>query len=192
MTKAIRFIQNYLVWAVPFVIVCMVWSSLRAQAAADPPLVHFLWEALSWNLIVWFATLLLFLVTMSIFPAVREGTLIRLANIRERDEREQLITGKAARAAFLSTLSLLVLLFFLSIFTVDVTQIPKEHAPAGKNRTLSIGVNFGFFDRAPVPPESPGEVLFNYGKFPVSKAGLILIVIFWQLVAFHVVAKRET
>ena len=144
------------------------------------------------NLIVWFSVLILFLVAMVFSPAIREGTLKRLANLRERDEREQFIVGKAARATYISTLGVMILLLFLSIFTVNVTRAPEDQAINGKRGTLTIGLNFQFFDTAKVETAPNGEVLFESNDLPLSKAALVLTLMLWQLAAFNLTARRES
>lgn len=191
-SKAIRVVQNYLVCAFPLVLACMVWSSLRADTPTPPIWLRAGWEILSWNLIVWFTVLILFLVALVTVPAVREKTLTRLANIRERDEREQYITGRAARASLVSTLSLLALLLFLSIFSVRVTHAPTSDGSTGAKRTLSIGMNVGFLDDAPAVAKAEKGAVFGYESLAISKTGILLMVLVWQLATFHVVARRES
>src|SRR5262245_19232233 len=108
MNKTMRILQNYLIYALPLVITCMIWSTFNQKSKSNFFLVRGLWEILSWNLMAWFAILIVFLALLVIFPAVRERTLKRLANLKERDEREQYITGKASRSAYIATLSLLI------------------------------------------------------------------------------------
>ena len=115
MNKIIRYIQNYLICALPFVIGCMVWETIQPDiqfGKSSSIIAKVLWELLSWNLMLWFAFLVLFLISLVAISSVREKTLRRLANLHERDEREQYITGKAARAAYISTLSFLILFLF--------------------------------------------------------------------------------
>ena len=80
MNKLIRFIQNYLIIALPFVIACMIWStvSLEEQFLAETPaLTKIVWGILSINLMCWFAVLVLFLTLSVIAPSIREKTLPR-------------------------------------------------------------------------------------------------------------------
>src|SRR5258708_7039786 len=93
MNKIIRFIQNYLVIGLFFVIFLMAssyLSYLQNNSASSASVVAKVFsEILSWNMIIWFATLIIFLIMLVTIPAVREKTLKRLANLKERDEREQ-------------------------------------------------------------------------------------------------------
>jgi hypothetical protein len=166
--KAIRFIQTYLVVSIPFVAAAMIWGTFQTQeqALASGALLNkVLWEVLSWNLMIWFAVLVLFLVVLVVQPSARENTLKRLANLKERDEREEWITGRASRAAYLASLSLLILALFFSVFSFDISR-----------SAVSIGLHFSFF-------EATGIAL--------SKAGLVLVLLVWQLLTFNLAARRE-
>lgn len=98
MSKTIRWIQTYLVLGFPFVVGLMVWITIQYEKGAfsDRQVVQlhgFFWNALSFNLMAWFLILALFLVLLVFSARARELTIKRLANIRERDEREEQITG---------------------------------------------------------------------------------------------------
>jgi hypothetical protein len=54
--------------------------------------------------------------------AAQETTLRRIANIRDRDEREEFLTGQAARVSYLSTLAAGIFLLFLSAFRFSATS----------------------------------------------------------------------
>ncbi len=195
MNKLIRIAQTYLLYALPFVILCMIWGSLSAEREIlgnSSFFIKALWEVLSWNLMIWFAILIFYLVTMVTFPEVREKTLRRLANMSERDEREQFITGQASRSAYLATLSLLIFMLFFSIFTLNLKKVPADQAIDGKEHTISIGLHLNLLDKNPAKSETTtGEVLFESMDLPLSKTALLLILILWQLAAFNISARKE-
>ncbi len=193
MNKVIAAIQNYLIFAFPLVLICMAWSSLDSTAGESSSFVlQALWEVLSWNLMLWFLVLIVFLSMLILIPHVREKTLKRLANIKDKDEREEFITGKAARASYISTLSLLILLLFFSIFNLNIHRVPESQAINGKTGSLSIGLNFDLFDskaKSLSPPNS--EVLFESKDIPLSKSALLLLVLVWQVSTFRIVSQKE-
>lgn len=194
MSKVIRFVQNYLVCAFPFVIACAVWSSFRGKGAVQGDasiLVTGLWELLSWNLMLWFATLLLFLVLLVIVPEARDRTLKRLANLKVRDEREEYITGKASRTAYISTLSVMILFLFLSIFSLNITRVSENEAIDGRTKNLSIGLQFDLTDNPKTNANENGQVLFESKDIPLSKTAILLVLLSWQLVAFNITARKE-
>lgn len=195
MTKGIRIIQSYLIYTFPFVLMCMIWGTVSPEKEIlneSSFLTKATWELLSWNLMLWFAVLILFLVLLVALPEVREKTLKRLANLNERDEREQYITGKASRAAYISTLSLLVFLLFFSIFSLNVHRVPQSEAINGKTGTVAIGLQFNLLDKPHFETShTTGQILFESKDIPLSKTGILLILILWQLAAFNLTARRE-
>lgn len=194
MIKVIRFIQNYLVFALPFVIGCAVWSSVRSEneiLGNASVATKVLWEVLSWNLMLWFATLISFLILLVVLPDARERTLKRLANLKERDEREEYITGKASRAAYISTLSLMIFLLFISIFSLNITRVPESEAIDGKTKKLSIGLQFNLTDSPRTQTNQTGQVLFESKDIPLSKTAILFVLLGWQLVAFNLTARKE-
>jgi uncharacterized protein (DUF58 family) len=196
MNKTLRLIQNYLVFSIPLIITCMGWATFlpNGHVAMDSALmVKVLWEVLSWNLMIWFVVLFVFLVALVVLPSSREKTLSRLANVKERDEREQYITGKASRVTYISTLSLLILFLFLSTVSLDITQVPKDQAPEGKNHTVSISAHFSFLEdsKPATVGDSNKKVLFESKSLSLSKPAIVLILLLWQLFSFNLSARRE-
>ena len=195
MTKIIRLTQTYLITAMPFVIACMVWGTVQSEQEIlnDAALItRALWEILSWNLILWFAILIVFLVLLVVSSQAREKTLKRLANLTERDEREQHITGKASRAAYISTLSLLLFFLFFSIFSINITRKPPEEAVNGKRGTLEIGLHFKLLEEPRLQTNpATGEILFESKDLPLSKSAILLTLILWQLLVFNFTARQE-
>lgn len=195
MSKAIRYLQNYLVYSLPLVLVCMAWGTVspEKEILKDASLsTKVLWELLSWNLLLWFGVLVAFLILLVALPEARDKTLSRLANLKERDEREQFITGKASRTAYVSTLSVLVLFLFFSIFSLNIHRVPESEAINGKTGTVAIGLQFNLLDKPRLEThETTGRVLFESKEIPLSKTAILLILILWQLAAFNITARRE-
>ena len=135
--------------------------------------------------------LIVFLVLLVAVPRAREKTLKRLANLKDRDEREHYITGKASRAAYLATLSLTILLLFFSIFSLEIYRKPEAEAFGGKRGTVSISLHLNLLDNSHDPLTHQGEVLFESRDFPLSKSAIILLLLGWQLLTFNLAARRE-
>lgn len=193
MTKFIKVIQTYLIFALPLVLICMAWSSLVPQGgiASDNIFSKAAWEVLSWNLMLWFATLIIFLILLVLVPEARERTLKRLAGLKERDEREQQITGLAARSAYVATMGLLICLLFFSIFSLNVYRVPEAEAIEGRRGNLSIGFHFQLLDKPRIETDARGQVLFESKDIPLSKTAILLIIIVWQLAAFRITARKQ-
>jgi hypothetical protein len=200
MNKIVRFLQNYLLIGAFFVAILLGWSLLLINSNIQG-FVKFIHEVLSWNFIIWFATLFIFLIMLVVFPVARENTLKRLANLKERDEREQYITGKAARASYIATLSLMIFLFFMSIFSLHIYHFSNANdvSENGKGHHWEIGFNVGFslFDKPEINNNpithntlSKSEI-FNSEKITPSKSAMILILLLWQLLIFNITTRKE-
>ncbi|MEO8402415.1 MAG: hypothetical protein ABI597_11600 [Gammaproteobacteria bacterium] len=193
MNRIIRLIQNYLIIGLPFVIICMVWSTLQPESGNlqnASYITQKIWAALGINIMLWFSTLIVYLFILVIAPKVREKTLRRLANLQERDEREQYITGKAARTAYISTMSLMIFFLFFSIFSLRVMETPKSATNKHK-MSVSIGLQFSLLDETPVETSPEGKTLFVSKDIPLSKSAIILILLSWQLLSFNLAARKE-
>lgn len=141
---------------------------------------------------LWFVILILFLILLISMPVAREKTLKRLANLKDRDEREQFITGKASRTAYISTLSLLVFFLFFSVFSLNIYRLPDSEAINGKSKRVTIGLQFKLLDEPNYETnQATGQVLFESKDIPLSKTAILLILIIWQLVSFNITARRE-
>jgi hypothetical protein len=176
----------------------MVWETIQPDiqfGTSSSVVVNTLWEVLSWNLMLWFVTLTVFLISLVTITSVREKTLSRLANLHERDEREQYITGKAARAAYISTLSFLILFLFLSMVSIRISSIPKDQVLSNGHHTqVDIGVHFSLLDKHPeefikqIPEE---KILFDSSEIKPSISTILLFLIGWQLLIFNLTARKE-
>lgn len=190
MNKTFRYVQSYLILGLPLVIALMVWNTIYTQEeifSHNSIIQKILFNALVVNIFAWFITLIAFLITLVACPSAREKTLMRLANLKERDEREEYITGKASRATYLSMISVMILFLFFSLFSVDLRKTPKE-ANGQHNLSISLGVHFTLLD-SPTINKTP-DVLFESRDIPLSKSAIILFFICWQLAVFNITARR--
>jgi hypothetical protein len=112
-----------------------------------------------------------------------------LTFFRERDERELLITARATRNSFLTTLALLILLLFLSVFQVAIFRVPQEQAENGKTGTITLGVNMSLTNDSPGTSSSILDY-FRYSGLPLSNSAVILFLILWQLSSFNYFLRK--
>lgn len=189
--------QNYLIYGFLPVVGMISWSFFRNNDISaqnivfDNIFIKILHEILSYNIMLWFATLILFLIGLIIFPAIREKTLRRLANLQERDEREEYITGKAARASYLATLSLTLFFLFLSMFSFSYAKLEKT-SPDKPGHSVSIG--FGYHIFADVVKDTQKEKgvspIFDSTNYTLSGSTLLLLLLCWQLIIFNLNARK--
>lgn len=108
----------------------------------------------------------------------RDQVVARLTLIRERYEREAILTGKATRTTFLTSLAILIFLFCLSCFQASIYRLPPEKAVGGKTGTISLGLGFNLLERS--EQDNRRETIekmniFSYTGLPVSSTTVILI-----------------
>jgi len=125
----------------------------------------------------------------------RDQVMGRLTFIRERDEREAILTGKATRTTFMTSLAILVFLFCLSCFQVSIYRLPPENAIDGKTGIISLGLGFNLLEHS--KQDRPRETvekkdIFSYTGLPVSSTTVILILIVWQIISYNYSMRRLT
>jgi hypothetical protein len=194
MNKLIRFMQSYLIIGLPFVMGIVIWQSIQPGIEGinnNHPLIKFMWQALGINIMVWFTVLVLFLLVLIVSSAVREKTLRRLANLQERDEREQYITGKASRASYIATLSMLLFFLFFSLFSVTVTKISPEQSISGHHYKTSLSVGYSLLNKDVNETKSDEQTIFDSKNISLSSSSILLILLCWQLLIFNYTARKE-
>lgn len=118
----------------------------------------------------------------------RNLVLARLTLIRERDEREVMLTGRATKKTFLTSLAVLIFLFFLSCFQVSIYRVPPEKAVDGKTGMVTLGFGFNLLESSPkaLPHETIKKTdIFSYTGLPVSSTAVILLLIIWQITSYN-------
>ncbi len=125
--------------------------------------------------------------------AFRDQVITRITFLRERDEREALLTGKATRTTFLTSLAIMILLFCLSCFQVSIYRVPPEKAINGKTGVVTLGFGFSVLEQGKQNrPEDgiPQKNLFSYRGLPLSSTTIILLLILWQIVSYNYLMRR--
>ena len=125
----------------------------------------------------------------------RDKALAKLTFIRERDEREAALTGKAAKTTFLTSLAILIFLFCLSSFQVSIYRVPPEKAVNGKTGVVSLDLGFNLLERSrQAKPDDAIQKkdIFSYTGLPVSSTTVILVLILWQIISYNYSMRRLT
>lgn len=143
-----------------------------------------------------------FWMTLSLYLSVRliaselfrDKVLAKFTFIRERDEREAIMTGKATKATFLTSLAILIFLFFLSCFQISFYRVAPEKAIDGKTGILSLDFSFNLFEssRQAEPDEALQKKnnIFSYTGLPVSSTTVIMVLIIWQIAYYNYSIRR--
>lgn len=185
-------IQRLLIWLFPLVLLAIGWSffqsdlEIREQGSI---LLTGLWEVVSWIMMAWFLLLFVFLLLLVLRVETQENVIKNLVGLKERDEREEIISGLASRRAFIATTALLIVLLVMSCFTLSVARLP-DNSVDGKKGMLTIGFNLSGADRKSTV-SSEGSILYEHHDIPLSKSALILVVLVCQISVFRWKARKE-
>lgn len=193
MMKLHRFIGKYLLYSIPAVGALFVWSLFQKQQDiinTGSRSLMIVWEILSWNLMLWFAMVMYILFVLLVSPAFRTAFLSKLGRIKERDEREEHITGKAAVKTFYSTLAVLLVFLFFSIVTITVTKVSPERAFNGKQHNLTIGMSFSFYETDRETTADTGVTIIASSRLPLSKEMVIVMLLLWHLGSFYISSRK--
>jgi len=142
---------------------------------------------------LWMALSMYLCVRLLVSGPFRDQVIAKITFIRERDEREAILTGKAAKTAMLTSLAFLILLFCLSCFHVSVYRVPPENAVEGKTGFITLGLGFDLLKNGEQDrPEDriQRQDIFSYRGLPVSGTTIILMLIVWQIISYNYSMRR--
>jgi len=123
----------------------------------------------------------------------RERVLVKLTMIKERDERETFLSGRAAKETLLISIAILMFLFCLSCFEVSLYRLPSDQAVDAKARVISLGVKFELVDHAISKNSNESlqqEDIIVYSGLPFSNSSVIMGLIIWQIIAYNYSIRR--
>ena len=142
-----------------------------------------------------FWTLISFLLTISLFfsKTNREFILKKLSGMKERDEREVLIVGKALKASYLTTMTILFFLLFISLFDIRAhTKSADNDEPYQPPELIYIHIGFEFIDSNAIITQKEGyDEYFEINDLPISSSTLIIILLLWQVASYRYVSRRS-
>lgn len=177
------------------VIIGAIFFTSQGIINQDKTFLRWLWDFAGIIFATWMALSLYLSIRLMISEPFRDHVLARLTFMRERDEREALLTGKATRTTFLTSIAILIFLFFLSCFQVSIGKLPPDKAINGKHHYLSLGIGLRFLEspRSGMPNDAAeNEDIFSYTCLPLSSTTLILMLILWQIISYNYSMRRLT
>lgn len=188
---------RFFLYGIPAVIVFAAYSYLYSLGVVNHANVNlnFLNSFAGLVFALWMSLSLYLSVRLMVSGLFRDRVLAKLTFIRERDERESILTGKATRTTFLTSLAILIFLFCLSCFQVSIYRLPQERAVDGKTGMVSLGLGFNFLEHS--KQDKPRETIekkdiFSYTGLPVSNTTVILTLIAWQIISYNYSMRRLT
>jgi len=141
--------------------------------------------ALFWTLITFFLTIAMFF-----SKGLRNDVLSKLSGMKERDEREVQIVGKALKSTYLSTMTILLFLLIISLFNIHVEKKSVDSVKPGQLRN-SISMGFDIIDRNALITKKEGyDEYFEINDLPISSSALIFILMLWQIFSYRHVTRR--
>jgi hypothetical protein len=157
--------------------------------------IRWMWDFAGLIFATWMVLSIYLSIRLMISEIFRDYVLARITFMQERDEREVLLTGRATRATFLTSLAILIFLFFLSCFQVSIGKLPPDKSIDGKHHYLSLGIGFKFLESSKsdmAKDTTNNEDIFSYKCLPFSSTTLIVILILWQIIAYNYSMRRLT
>lgn len=177
---------RYFVFLSPVIIGFMVWAVITEFKDQDATGLG--WDIFGWIFIGWVIDMIYIVTKMLFSVQMRNAVMSKLAGLKERDERESVVAGNAAKFSFLSTLAMLIFMLVFSITTLEV----RKDAPTYTKGKGSIGFGGTAIDDKAWTHEKTAEAeIIAYKGLPLTKPMLILILIFWQIGSYHLVARKE-
>jgi uncharacterized membrane protein (DUF373 family) len=191
MNRFDKYALYYLVGTSPVFIIFMIWASMVYPTATKQGNIRGgFWDIFAWFFIVWILDLFYVVIKMLFSRKLRNIVMAKMAGVKERDERESIVAGNAAKFSFLSTFAILLVMLLFSSATFSIKKYPKT--TENKTGTAMVGFGFKFLDDAALTHEKVGdEESFNYKSLPLTKPVLIFLVMLWQIGSYHLVARRD-
>lgn len=182
-------------YGLPLVVVFAVFAYCYSEGVVDRSAgyIRFLNNFAGFIITAWMTLTLYLSVRLMVSGPLRDQVITRITFMKERDERESLLTGKATKAAFLTSLAILIFLFCLSCFQVSVYRVPPDKAVDGKTGFVSLGLGFSLLESDKQERRTDAvqkEYLFDYRGLPVSSETIILLLIIWQIVSYNYSMRR--
>ena len=129
-------------------------------------------------LLVLLSSLFVFVVRIAVDAAYREACFRGLVGLHERDEREALIVGTAARHTLLLSLALLVGLLIANLFDVSFNQHGLQQ----------IGMDKRLTDLVVLPWSHGEDTVFRV--MPLTRTGILVFMVVLQVLAFRYFSRR--
>ena len=141
---------------------------------------------------IWTLVTLGLTISMFFSQALRNSVLARLSGMRERDEREVQIVGKALKSTYLSSMTILLCLLSISFIQVTFSRkSPDNLSPGELPRAISLGYKAKLSDSEAIVTKKEGyDIFFQYNGVPLSTTALILFLLIWQIVSYRYVSRK--
>ncbi|MDU0459475.1 MAG: hypothetical protein RW306_12185 [Geobacteraceae bacterium] len=198
MNRADSFLMKVFLYGLPLIAIFGVFSYSYHTEIIDHStgIAQFLNKIAGLLYAIWMTLSIVLSIRLMASGSFRDQVLSRLTFIRERDEREVMLTGKATKTTFLTTLAILMFLFCLSCFQVSIYRVPPEKAVDGKTGFVTLGLTCNLLENSRQAGAHKEEFLkqdiFTYSGLPISSTAIILGLFIWQICSYNITMRRLT
>jgi hypothetical protein len=142
--------------------------------------------------VFWTLTTLGLTISMFFSKALRNSVLARLSGMKERDEREVQIVGRALKSTYLSSMTILLCLLSISFIQVTFSKKSADNLSPGElPRSISFGYKYKLSDSDALIIKKEGyDIYVQYNGVPLSTTSVILFLIIWQIVSYRYVSRK--
>lgn len=195
MKKFDRIILLVFLYGLPIVIVDAIAMSFYNERQIDEQAIFLktLYSLSGLVFGIWMSLALYICIRLLTSLDFREIALTKLSLFKERDEREVLLSGRATKTSFLTTMAILIFLLCLSVFTVSVYHVTPEYAVDGKTGKIALGLKLDLTEDKSAKQSDDTKIakdLFTYSGLPISKQAVILFLILWQILSYNYSVHR--
>jgi hypothetical protein len=182
-------------YGLPLVIILSIFSYFYGLEILNrvPDKIKLLYNFAGLVLALWMLLSIYLSVRLMVSSSFRNKVLAKITFIRESDEREVMLTGKAIKTTFLTSLAILIFLFCFSCFQVSIYRVPPAKAVDGKTGRISLGVGFTLLEsskQAHADKTLQKTDIFTYTGLPLSSTAVILLLIIWQIISYNYAMQR--
>ncbi|MBN1907606.1 MAG: hypothetical protein JW927_21180, partial [Deltaproteobacteria bacterium] len=137
-----KIVIGFVFYTFPFILLLFICAIIKKPDLESIPFDNYSIFMLVLIIVCLFWTLATLGLTISMFfsKSLRNSVLARLSGMKERDEREIQIVGKALKSTYLSSMTILLCLLSISFIQVTFSKKSADHLLPGElPRSISLG-----------------------------------------------------
>lgn len=155
-------------------------------------------DILGFHMLTWIISGIYLTLKTILVPRFREAIFLKITGSTERDEREMEVSHSSARAAFFSSLSVLFLMLFLSLFSLRMeSEIIQGSQEIKEPKAVSLMIssdNFKLLDldgKQKTKESNDFTYKTTRSTLPLTPQGIILLIILWQVGTYKLSYRRK-
>jgi uncharacterized membrane protein len=188
MEKTNSFILRFLKWTSPIAIIA---ATLYALSKSGDSLFY---NFIGIITILWILGFTYIIFGIAFQTQLRNQFIRWITGIKESDEREVYISGQASKNTFILTIAITLLMFFLSVLRVEVSQNKDTSIDGKKNGVIYLGMGLQFLKEAESTSsiDAQKKYYINYNGSPLAADGTLITLLVLQLGSFYYFSRRES